>query len=52
MPCAYTDTKKTKFSRKEINAFMMPMAEPKATIEMTDRVLKILDSNVEKSNLD
>ena len=35
-----------------MKAFMITMAEPRAAIEMTERVLKILDSNYKKANLD
>ena len=52
IPCVYSDTKSLKLSRSEIKAFMMPTAEPRATIEMTDRVLKILDRNYKEANMD
>ena len=52
MPCAYSDTENPKFSRSEIKDFMIPTAEPRATIEMTDRVLKILDRNYKEANMD
>ena len=37
-------------ARKELKATILPSAEPKATKEATDQVLKILDLNYEKEH--
>ena len=39
-------------SRKEIRATLQAIVEPKATQQMTDRAMKILDSTYEKADLD